>query len=90
MGKMEREFWVFHQENPYVYEMFNRFTQSAIRRGFQHLSSDMVCHRIRWETTIETSDREFKLNNNHTAYYGRLWMLDHPEHKGFFRTRGIG
>ena len=45
--------------------------------------------RIRWETAIQTSDPHLKINNNHRAYYARLWMKRNPEHKGFFRTRVV-
>jgi hypothetical protein len=38
---------------------------------------------------IETADEDFKINNNHRAYYARLWMREHPQYDGFFRTRRV-
>jgi hypothetical protein len=35
---------------------------------------------------IEQGDEEFKLPNNHRAYYARKWLDVHPEHPGFFHT----
>ena len=83
-------FWRFHQDNPRVYEMFKRFTFRAIRAGFTHYSAKSICERMRWHTDIETRDEEFRLNNNYTAYYARLFMEDHPQHDGFFRKRERG
>ena len=87
---LRADFEVFHRDNPRVYEMFKQFTFRAINRGFKHLSADMVLHRIRWETYIETVDPDpggFKINNNYSAFYGRLFMREFPQYDGFFRTR---
>lgn len=87
--RLEAAFWVFHEANPGVYRLFCRFTREAIERGRRHFSVCMVIERIRWETMIVTADADFKINNNHRAYYARLWMREHPEHDGFFRTRRV-
>ena len=50
-------------------------------------SGETQWERLRWYTEIETNDPDFKLNNNHKAYYSRMYMDDFPEAKGFFRTR---
>lgn len=86
---IEARFWDFHDENPAIYRLFDRFTRAAIGRGHERLSADMVMHRIRWETSVETTGGEFKVNNNYCAYYGRLWMRENPDHAGFFRTRKL-
>lgn len=85
--RLLRQFQLFHAANPQVYTLFKRFTLRAIERGFTHLSADMVLHRIRWETAIETTDPSFKINNNYAAFYGRMLMRDYPQYNGFFRTR---
>lgn len=86
-SKLEQGFSDFHTENPQVYELFKRFTFEVIRRGHQHYSADAVIHRIRWETGIKTTGDERKINNNHVARYARMFMEEHPEYRGFFRTR---
>jgi hypothetical protein len=87
LSRLEANFWHFHAENPHVYRLFDRFTSYAIERGRARFSVSIIFERIRWETHIETGDPDFKLNNNHRAYYARLWMRDHPEHAGFFEVR---
>ena len=82
-----REFFRFHRENPQVYTLFDRFTRQVIARGHNHFGVASIIERIRWETGIVTTGDIFKINNNHRAYYARLWMRMNPEHRGFFRTR---
>jgi len=81
------DFERFHVENPRVYELFERFTLQVIKRGFKHYSADAICHRLRWETGIETRGDDRKINNNFVSAYARLFERDHPEYRGFFRKR---
>lgn len=87
---LEAAFVKFHQANPGVWSLFRQYTFEIIRAGRRHYSADAILHRIRWHVDLETrgSDR-FKINNNHSAYYGRMFMKFYPEHKGFFRVREV-
>lgn len=78
----------YHRDNPQVYELFKRFTFMAIKRGHNRLSAWMIANRIRWETSIETfSVDEYKISNDYIALYARMFMRDHPEYNGFFKTK---
>lgn len=86
----ERQRWLdWHAANPHVYELFRRFTFEAIDRGHRKLSAWLIVNRIRWETTVETNGGDFKISNNFIAYYARLFMDEHPEYRGFFRTKPL-
>ena len=84
---IESNFRKFHRENPTIYKLFKQFTFQAINRGHKKLSSEMIINRIRWETSIMTSDKDYKINNNYKPFYSRLFMRDHPELKEFFYRR---
>lgn len=86
-SRLERAFEEFHWGNPSVYKLFKKFAFEVIRKGHQQYSADAIMHRVRWETNVVTSDDEFKVNNNHVAFYARMFMRDFPEYKGFFRLR---
>lgn len=78
----------YHKNNPQVYELFKRFTFMAIKRGHNRLSAWMIANRIRWETSIETfSVYEYKISNDYIALYARMFMQDHPQYNGFFKTK---
>lgn len=80
---------VFHAENPEVWELFKRYTFQIIERGYRNYSARAVIHRIRWHTSVETRGSDFKINNNWTPHYSRLFREAYPEHSGFFRTREL-
>jgi ABC-type proline/glycine betaine transport system substrate-binding protein len=86
---LKQKWWEFHKANPQVYELFKRFTFEALRSGRKNYSAYAIFQRIRWHSEIETQGDDFKLNNNHQPYYARLFMHDHPQYDGFFRTRGL-
>lgn len=88
-SKLEAAFWAEHRRRPLIYQLFCEFTAYAIARGRKNFGVSVIFERIRWETNIERGLDGFKVNNNHRAYYARLWMRDHPEHDGFFRTREL-
>jgi hypothetical protein len=83
----KQRWWDWHRANPSVYEYFERFTFEAIERGHKKLSAWLIVNRIRWETAVVTSGGDFKISNDFIAYYARLFMHKHPQHRGFFRTR---
>ena len=88
MTDLAAKFAEFHSSNPRVYELFKRFTFEALSHHHQHLSADMILHRVRWETGVMTRDPEgWKINNNWSAFYSRMFMAEFPHHAGFFRTR---
>lgn len=80
-------FLKFHKANPRVYQLFEMFTLQVIQSGRKQYGAKAIFERVRWESTIISRGDDFKLNNNYTAYYARLYMEAHPEHAGFFETR---
>jgi len=79
----------FHDAHPEVWKLFKRFTFDRIERGFRHYGAGAIMERVRWETSAGADPEleEFKINNNHRAFYARFFMGYYPEHEGFFRLR---
>src|SRR3954463_15798477 len=91
-GQLEAEFLIYHAAHPFVYILVCRFAQEAIDKGYTRYGMGAIWERVRWEVLIHTRSNieaeDFKMPNNHRAYYARLWLKDHPEHAGekpFFR-----
>lgn len=82
----ETAFRAYHQSNPHIYEWFKRFAFEKIRRGSRRVGSKAIFERLRWESPAIATG-EFKINNNFTAPYARLFMKEYPEHRGVFATR---
>jgi len=88
MGKLEKQFWIFHENNPQVYEQLERFALEWRRhRGEKaRLGVAMLYERMRWEFAMNL-DETPKLSNNHRAFYARLMMEDHPLLAGIFKIK---
>ncbi len=86
---LEAGFWKFHQDNPHVYALFNKFSFEVVQANRGRFGVAVIFERMRWFTAIETRGEMYKINNNYTAYYGRLWMRNHPEYDGLFSTRTL-
>ena len=83
------KWWRWHNANPDVYDMFERFALDAIRQGHTNLSAWLIVNRIRWEVAMETSGDDFKISNDFIAYYARLFHAKNKQHEGFFRTKKL-
>jgi hypothetical protein len=81
------EWWEWHQRNPEIWLMFEKFTEEAIARGVKKMSHWLVINRIRWEVSIATFGNEFKISNDFIAFYARMWNALHPQHKDIFTTK---
>lgn len=88
-SRLKQKFLDFHESNPHVYELVELFTFQVIDSGYHHYSINSIFERIRWHTNIETNQTDFKLSNNHRAYYARHFMEKNPEYAGFFRTKKL-
>jgi hypothetical protein len=86
MSDLYQEWRAFHEANPHVYELICRFAKEAISIGRKEYAIGTIWERMRWHMNIERGDAEFKLPNNHRAYYARLWLDEHPNYPDFFHT----
>lgn len=81
------KFCTYHKQNPQVYEEFKKFTLKTIKKGFQNYSAKGIFELIRWHSGVAADGDVFKVNNNYTPFYARLFEKDHPKHKDYFRIR---
>lgn len=83
---IQERFERFHAENPEVYRMFCRIAAAYARKGHKYVSAKDIFEQIR--VKVDTRHEGlWKLNNNFTALYARLFMDQHPDYKPMFRTR---
>jgi len=83
----DSKFPKYHSENPQIYEAFKKYAKKAIEKGDKRLSADYIFHVIRWESPIGSDEKDFKVNNNYTSFYSRMFMNEYPEFKGIFNLR---
>jgi len=84
---LRERFEQFHADNPQVYDGLRELALRARRRGHERYGIKGLFEILRWQHAMETTDEEFKLNNDFTAFYARLLMDREFELDGFFETR---
>ena len=83
---IEKRFFKFHDENPYVYEAFRIIAIELILRGQRHYGAKAIFEIMRYKSLVTTGEK-YKLNNDYTAYYARMFEDRHPDYVGFFEMR---
>lgn len=83
------KFMAFHKKYPEIYEMFKKITFEAMKKGFKNYGAKGIVELIRWRTKGEVKSDGYKINNNYTSYYVRLFEHEHPQYIGFFRKRSL-
>ena len=88
---IEEAFEKFHNDNPRIYQLFVKFALYLIRdKQKKKISSQLIIVRIRWEIYVETeSDDNYRISNNYTPYYARLFIKQFPEYKDYFVLRKL-
>ena len=88
LEEMREQVTAYHFKHPEVWEMFEEFAFKMISRGYKNYSAKAIFERIRWEKDAGGDGvTQFKIGNNHPAFYARRFMKKYPKHEGFFRTR---
>lgn len=86
-ASIQERFNAFHRANPHVFRALRSLCLGMKRRGHNQWSIKAAFEIIRWQYAMQTTDNDFKLNNNYHALYARKIMADVPELRGFFETR---
>lgn len=85
-----KQFLAFHAKYPKVYDLYKAFCFQLINKDYTKIGSKMIIERIRWEiATGSKDDAGFKINNNYTAHYARLFAQEYPQYKDYFEFREI-
>ncbi len=79
-------FLVWHQDNPEIWREFERLALQAIERGVTEWGAKGVMEVVRWNIRLQTR-QDFKVNNNWTAIYARIFSMKYPQYRDFFKYR---
>ena len=85
----EQKFQSFHKDNPHVYDTLRDLAFHLKKRGRKTYSINGLFEVVRWHIAMQTTDEQFKLNNNFRSRYARLLMDNEPALRGFFRLRKL-
>lgn len=70
-----------------VATLFEQLALEVHAAGLERYSARAILHRLRWHHNVERGDRDFKINNKHSAPLARWFLAHHPDLADFFETR---
>jgi hypothetical protein len=86
----------FHAANPQIYELYCKYVNKVIDRGFKKFSSTTIWGAMNWDLDEEARTKRIfalpkkycaALPEKYCAYYARYSMEQHPDHPKFFKKR---
>jgi hypothetical protein len=87
LSALARRWISYHRKNPSVWDMFERFSLEAARKGRRKFSGWLIINRMRWEYMVEVgTEEEFKISNDFIAIYVRMFQFVHPALAHMFDT----
>ena len=81
------EFLAYLPDNLHVYEAFEREALKVAQRGFDHYSARTIVEVLRHHTALAETAGPWKLNDWHTPYLARLFVLLNPRFAHLFEFR---
>ena len=86
--RYRKQFIEWFPLNMHVIEAFERYAIELKRNGNrEYYSIKAILERLRWDSMLEDSALDYKLNNNHAACISRILMRLNPELDGMFHLR---
>lgn len=86
LDQFSEDFIEWLPDNLHVWDAFVVEGFKVIGLGFSHYSSKTIIHFLRHHSTIKASG-DWKLNNNHSPYFSRLFDLCYPHLAGLWEYR---
>lgn len=79
----------FNKENPHIFKAFEEQALRAIKKGRKKISSKLIINWIRWHEFLESSDKNFKINDAYQSYYARFFIEKYPQYSDVFELRKL-
>ena len=87
MNNLHQAFLEYHAAHPGVYDLLVSLARCCRASGMTQYGIASLFERVRWHYHVDYGEGDFKLNNNHKAFYARMIMEREPDLRGFFETR---
>ena len=90
LQEMFEAFETYHRVNPDIWPAVKLLAIQAADTGRKRYSINAVIERVRWHMDIDTQTTDgFKINNNHHAFFARMFCLRFPKLADFFSQREL-
>lgn len=86
---IQERFDKFDKDNPKIFGLYKRFAFKFLETGKKKCGIGLITERIRWEVTVETTGKDFKISNDFRSRYARKLMREVPGLEGLFNTKKL-
>lgn len=86
---IQARFERFNAANPEVYTGLVRLAQKLKNQGFASYGIVGLYEVLRYDRSLSTDGKPFKLSNDFRSRYARLIMAQEPDLSEFFKTREL-
>lgn len=83
------EWRAFHMQNRQVIRRIIHEIDRAKSAGLKAVSVKAIINAIRWDYTIETRGKDFKINDAYTGIYTHVIMHNFPQYKFILTYRTL-
>jgi len=87
-----KKFLAYHAAHPGIWQAFEAGCLQVARKG-KRFGFKAVMEHVRWSVEIEGTEidgqRTFKVDNDFTAYYGRIFIAKYPDLREQFEIRSL-
>lgn len=88
LSSLTGDFLEYHRANPGVYSELRRIAREYIATtGAEKIGAQQLIEAFRWHTHMRTRSTDFKINNNHAAFYARALDWFEADLRGKFQMR---
>lgn len=77
----------FHRANPHVYKAICDIVEARIDSGAKRISMMSVVCQVRDDRTLRTDGSPFKVNQNFSRPYAKMYVAEHPDRAHLFEFR---
>jgi hypothetical protein len=80
------EFFLYHEKNLRIWELYEAEALKRIQAGALRLSSKGIFEAIRERPEIQRTG-EFKVCNDYTPHYSRVFITKYPQHRSLYSLK---
>lgn len=77
----------YHKKYPFIWVAFENECIKAVKKGSSHESAKWFFEIMRRSYKELATSEKFKLNNDYSAFYARMWAEKHPGNANLFEFR---
>lgn len=82
-------FLAYHELHKWAWKIFESCALKLITAGKRHIGAKQIVEEIRYHQPEPRIGLTFKINNNYTALYARVFVIKYPQYRDRIELREV-